>query len=98
MCVLIFSAKLSETFLVLRRTARDIIKKCIFVFVYSDRYIEFSRKIYETYSNIKFRKHPSRKRWIVSAHGGEDGWRNLRTDKHENNCRSPTFVYAPRSG
>ena len=33
MCVLIFSTNLSETFLILRRYERDMIKKCTLVFM-----------------------------------------------------------------
>jgi len=53
---------LSATFLILRRTARDMTKKCLSVFMYSTRYcrqilkkLEFSRHFFfEKYSNIKF--------------------------------------------
>jgi hypothetical protein len=38
MYVLIFSTTLSETFLILRRTEQEIIKKCIPVFTRSTRY------------------------------------------------------------
>jgi hypothetical protein len=47
-------------------------QECIFVFMYSDRYIEFSRKIFETNSSIKFLENPSRKRRNVTADGRTD--------------------------
>jgi hypothetical protein len=65
-CVLIFSTFLSETFLILRRNERDMIKKCILAFLYSIRYfcqilrkLEFPQQIFEKYSNIKFHEIPS---------------------------------------
>ena len=52
--VLRFSTTLSETCLIMRRIERDIIKKCLVVFMQSTRYscqivmkLEFSRQIFE---------------------------------------------------
>ena len=62
MCVLIFYATLSETFLILRRTQRDIItnarrssRKVQVILVRFLTKLEFSRQIFEKYSNIKLR-------------------------------------------
>jgi hypothetical protein len=55
-CVLIFSPTVSETFLILRRIERDMIKKSILVFMYSTGYcchiamkLECSGQIFEKY-------------------------------------------------
>jgi hypothetical protein len=65
-CVLIFSKRLSETFLIPRRNERDMIKKCVLIVVQSTRYscptlmkLEFSLQIFEKYSNTKIHKNPS---------------------------------------
>ena len=53
---------LSETFLILRRTERDMIKHSYLPSCYSCAVLmklEFSRKIFEKYLNIKFNKNPS---------------------------------------
>jgi hypothetical protein len=56
----------SETFFILRRTERDMTKKCVLVFMSSTLYsgsilmkVEFSRQIVEKYSNIHFHENPS---------------------------------------
>jgi hypothetical protein len=66
MCVLIFSTILSETFLILRRIERDIIKivywswcKVSVILVKFVTRLEFSRQIFEKYSHIKFHENPS---------------------------------------
>ena len=48
MCVLIFSTTLSETFLILRRTERDIIRNDVGLHVQYEKKMEFSRQIFET--------------------------------------------------
>jgi len=57
---------LSETFLILRRNERDMIKKCILVFMWSTLYfcsilmkLAFSRQRFEKSSNIKFHENSS---------------------------------------
>ena len=54
---------LPETFLILRRTERDMIRKCILVFMWSTRYscqtlmkLEFSRQIFEKTQISNFMK------------------------------------------
>jgi len=65
MCVLISSTNLSETFLVLRRNDRDMIKS-VLVFMYSSRCscpilmkLEFFQQIFEKFLNIKLQETPS---------------------------------------
>ena len=60
MCILSLSTSLSETFLILRRTEREMIKKFMLVFMQIARYfcqilmkLEFSGQIFEKYSNMK---------------------------------------------
>ena len=88
-CVLILCTNLSETFLIIRRTKRDIInvRRCSCeVPVISCHFlirIEFSRKIFEKYTNIKFRRNPSNGSRCVPR-----GW----TDRHdEANSRFSKF-------
>jgi hypothetical protein len=63
---------LSETFLILRRTERDIAKNvCLHIkYRYSCQIfmkLEFSRHVFEKYSNIKFRENPSSVNRIVQC-------------------------------
>jgi hypothetical protein len=60
-CVYSLFTDLLETFLILRSNERDMIKKCMLVFMSSTRYscqilmeIEFSGQILGKYSNSKF--------------------------------------------
>ena len=60
-CVLVFSATLSELFLILRRMQREY-----YIWMYSARYschiltkLGFLGEIFEKYPNIKFHEHPS---------------------------------------
>ena len=63
-CVVWFSLQiLSETFLILKRTERDIIKKYILIFMWSDCFycqalmkLEFFRQIFEKCSNTNLHK------------------------------------------
>jgi len=89
-CVFRFSLqRLSENFLILRRTERDTIKivywsscKVPFLPILMKR--EFSRQIFEKYSNIKFREYPSRGSRVVPC--GQ-------TDRHdEANGRFSQFL------
>ena len=76
---------LSEIFLILRRNERDIVEKCLSVFMYSTGYccqilmkLEFSRKIFEKKKfNIQFHENPSSESRVVSC-GRTDGrtWRS----------------------
>jgi len=65
LCVLVFSTNLSVTFLILRRTERDRSKSYIGLHVKARHScqilmkLEFSRQIFEKYSNIKFHENPS---------------------------------------
>jgi len=48
--------------------------------------IEFSRQIFEKYSNIKFHANPSSGRRVVPCgrtDGRTDGWTNSRADRHD---------------
>jgi hypothetical protein len=65
-CFDFFEQVSSETFIILRRNERDVIKKSILAFMNSARYfcqilmkLEFSRQIFEKLSNIKFHENPS---------------------------------------
>jgi len=67
MCVLIFCTIFSETYLILRGTERDMIKKCVLVSMLRIRYschilknLEVCWQIFEKYANIKFHEQPSR--------------------------------------
>ena len=69
----------SEIFLVLRTTERDMITSCILVFMSSASYsyqilkkYEFSRHIFEKISNVKFRKIRSSESRVVLC-GQRDG-------------------------
>ena len=87
-CVFWFSLqRLSEICFVLRRTERDMIKKCISVCMYSTGYccqilmkLGFPRQIVEKYSNNKFYENPPiGKSFSIRTH--------RRTDRHaEDNC------------
>jgi hypothetical protein len=64
--VSIFCTSLSETFFILRRIERDIIKKCTLVLTQNTRNscqilmkLEFSRQFYENYSNIILNENPT---------------------------------------
>ena len=66
MFVLIFSTNLSETFLILTRTKRDVIikniglyVKCLIFVSEFNKKLEFSRQIFAEYSNVNFHKNPS---------------------------------------
>jgi hypothetical protein len=74
--------RLSETFLTLKNSARY--HKCTQVFMWSARYfcpvlmkLEFSRQIFEKYSNMKFHENPSSGSRVVPC-GRADGqmWRS----------------------
>ena len=65
-CVFLFSLqRLSETFLIIRRTGREITKKRNLLFTKSTRSfpilmkLEFHRHVFQKYSNIKFNENPS---------------------------------------
>ena len=114
-CVFWFSLQLlSETFLILRRNERDMIKKCMVVFTYSTHYscpilmkLKFSRHIFEKSSNIKFHENPSNGSRVVTC-----AWTNGQTDMTEANnpvsqfceraskcCRGPhNRIRVPRVG
>jgi len=87
-CVFLFSLNLlSETFLILRRTEQDNIKKNKFVSLHI-RYsffcnilikLECSRPILENYSGIKFHEKPFSENHVVPF-GQKDG---LNTDRHD---------------
>ena len=57
---------MSETFLILRRTERDMIKMSVLACTQSARYycpilmkLEFFREFFEKYSDIKFHENPT---------------------------------------
>jgi hypothetical protein len=56
MCVLILSTTFSETFFILRRIERDMIKKTPSGLHVQYPLFDFSRQILEKFSNIKFKK------------------------------------------
>jgi hypothetical protein len=79
MCVSIFSSNLCEIYLILRRTERDMMKNVYWslceVPLFSCeilRELEFSRHIFEKYSNIKFHGNPSNGCRVVPC-GRTDG-------------------------
>jgi hypothetical protein len=79
MCVLIFPTTLFEIFLIIRRIQRDIIINVQSVFMQITRYschilmkLEFSRQIFENYTNIKFYENPSSGRRVFPC-GRTDG-------------------------
>jgi hypothetical protein len=82
--------RLSETFLTIRRTERDVIKKGTLVLMWSTRFscpilmkVEFSGQIFEEHSNIKFHENPSSGSRVVPCG---------RKDRHgEANRRFPQF-------
>jgi len=96
-CVFWFSLQLlSETFLILRRIKRDVIKKYILVFIYSTGYschilmkLEFSRKIFKKHSNINFHEIQSSGRRVAPC-GQTDMMRLIATFR--------IFVSAPIKG
>jgi hypothetical protein len=66
---------LSETFLILRGNVQDMIKKCVYVFMYSTCYsgtilmkLVLPRQFVEKYSNIKFHENPSSGRRVPCGH------------------------------
>ena len=72
MCVLNFSTILSENISHSKKNSARYDKKCVLVFMQSTRYpfsilmkIEFSRQIFEKYSNIKFSETPSSENRVV---------------------------------
>jgi len=73
-----FSTTLSELFLILRRTERDTIKNLycsswkVRVFLSDFNKTEFSRLIFEKYSNIKFNGNPSSRSRVV-PYGHDEG-------------------------
>jgi hypothetical protein len=79
MCILVFLPVLSETFLVLSRIQRDVIKvlglqvKCPLLSYFS-KTCKFFRQIFEKYSNIKFHEIPSSGSRVVPCG---------RTDRHD---------------
>jgi len=83
---------LSEIFLILRRTKRDTIKKLVFTKI--TRYscavlikLEFSRQIFDKFSNIKFHENPSSGSRVVPYEQADRG-----ADKqHEANSRPSHF-------
>jgi hypothetical protein len=76
-CVFRFSLQLmSKTLLIVRRTEQDMVKmsKCILVFMKNIHYLcqilmklEFSRHMFEKYSNIKFHENPSSGSQVVAC-------------------------------
>jgi hypothetical protein len=84
-CVVWFSLHLlSETFLSLRRTERDMIKQFICLQVQYRYYcqisikLEFYRLVFEKYSNTKFNENPSNKNQFVPCR-----WKGTETDGHD---------------
>ena len=69
MCFDFLCAFFSETFLILRRTERDMIKNVYFLhakyplFLFILMRPEFCRQILEKYSNVKFNENPSKGRF-----------------------------------
>jgi hypothetical protein len=96
-CVFWFPLQLSsETFLILRRIERDMIKKYTLVFMYSTRYfcsilmtIEFSRQFFEEYSNFKFHENSSSGSRIVPCvrTDGETARQNEVSSRFSQFCR-----------
>jgi len=93
-CAFLFSLQLlSETFLILS-SERDMIKNVMLVIMGSTRYssqilmkLEFSRQIFETYTNIKLYEKPSTRSRVVLCRR-DDG----RTEGHdETNSRFSQF-------
>jgi len=87
--------RLSETFIILRKTERDTIKK-MYIGLHIKRALfipiliklEFSRLIFEKYSNIKFHENPPSGSGVVPCG---------RTDGHnEANRRFHNFAKAPK--
>ena len=79
-----FLYNFSEIFLILGINERDVVKKCILVFIYSNFYscptsmkLEFSKRIFEKSSNVKFRENTSIGSRVVPC-GPIDGqiWRS----------------------
>ena len=101
-CVLIFSTDLSETFLIPRRTERNIGRKCKQLFMCSARNycqilmdLEISRKIFEKSSNIKFHENPSSGRRVVAC-GRTDGHRDRQTDVMKLTVAFRNFANMPK--
>jgi len=80
MCFLFSLQRLSEAVLILRRNERDMIKKCVLVFMSSTRYscpilmtLEYSRQILKkNSSDTKFTLNPSSGSRVVPS-GRTDG-------------------------
>jgi hypothetical protein len=77
MCVLISCTHLSDTLLIIKRIQRDTIiislhEKCL-LFLSDIMKFEFSRHIFEKYSNIKSHENPSSGIGIVTC-GETDGY------------------------
>jgi len=85
----------SETFLILRRIERDIIKMHIDLHIMYPFFgpiltkLEFSRQIFEKYSNVKFHENPSGGSRVVSCG---------RTDKVTLKVAFRNFVNALKNG
>ena len=98
MCVLIPLQLLSETFLILGRTERDIIKNIYSCSCKVPPYscqilmkLEFSRRIFEEHSNIKFHENPSSGSRVLPS--GQTEGRMERRDRRSLGTREPSVVW-----
>jgi hypothetical protein len=99
MCVLIFSTKLSETFLTLRRIQRDIITtahrlpcKISVILVRYYWNLNFVENIFKKSARIEFNENPSSGSQAVTC-GRTDG----RTDMTKETAAFRSFVNAPKN-
>ena len=74
MCVLIFSTTFSWSIFHSKKNWARYDKKCVLIFIESTRYfcqilikLDFSRQIFEKFSNIKFNENPSIGRRVVAC-------------------------------
>jgi hypothetical protein len=101
MCVLIFSTTFVWNISHSKKNSASYYHKCTQVFMWSTRYscqiltkLEFSRLVFEKYSNIKFHENLSSGSRVVPC-GQTDGWMDGQTDMTKLVVAYRSFAKAP---